>query len=97
MRQHKVSVPLRWQTFRHGAADVRGSRCVQYVRRELANVFFFHSLHTEVLDIWPQLQDIHDAYGLKYQWGGSHSNKKLLRSLGIDTRNIVRELLSVAE
>ncbi|KAG8560483.1 hypothetical protein GDO81_015002, partial [Engystomops pustulosus] len=45
-------------------------------------------LPTEVLDIWPELQDIHDAYGLKYQWGGSHSNKKLLRSLGIDTRNI---------
>ncbi|KAG9484506.1 hypothetical protein GDO78_010078 [Eleutherodactylus coqui] len=47
------------------------------------------SLHTEVLDIWTELQDIHDAYGLKYQWGGSHSNKKLLRSLGIDTRNIL--------
>ncbi|XP_071996496.1 aftiphilin isoform X2 [Engystomops pustulosus] len=46
-------------------------------------------LPTEVLDIWPELQDIHDAYGLKYQWGGSHSNKKLLRSLGIDTRNIL--------
>lgn len=47
------------------------------------------SLHTEVLDIWTELQDIHDAYGLKYQWGGSHSNKKLLCSLGIDTRNIL--------
>ncbi|XP_044148182.1 aftiphilin isoform X1 [Bufo gargarizans] len=47
------------------------------------------SLHTEVLDIWSELQDIHDAYGLKHQWGGSHSNKKLLRSLGIDTRNIL--------
>ncbi|XP_077138632.1 aftiphilin isoform X1 [Ranitomeya variabilis] len=47
------------------------------------------SLHTGVLDIWAELQDIHDAYGLKYQWGGSHSNKKLLRSLGIDTRNIL--------
>ncbi|KAM4772153.1 aftiphilin isoform 2-T2 [Rhinophrynus dorsalis] len=43
----------------------------------------------EVLDIWTELQDIHDAYGLKYQWGGSHSNKKLLCSLGIDTRNIL--------
>lgn len=43
----------------------------------------------EVLDIWPELQDIHDAYGLKHQWGGSHSNKKLLCSLGIDTRNIL--------
>uniref|UniRef100_A0A803JEY7 Aftiphilin n=1 Tax=Xenopus tropicalis TaxID=8364 RepID=A0A803JEY7_XENTR len=43
----------------------------------------------EVLDIWTELQKIHDAYGLKYQWGGSHSNKKLLSSLGIDTRNIL--------
>ncbi|XP_053140360.1 aftiphilin isoform X2 [Hemicordylus capensis] len=43
----------------------------------------------ELLDVWTELQDIHDAYGLKYQWGGSHSNKKLLCSLGIDTRNIL--------
>uniref|UniRef100_A0A5F9CDB4 Aftiphilin n=1 Tax=Oryctolagus cuniculus TaxID=9986 RepID=A0A5F9CDB4_RABIT len=42
----------------------------------------------ELLDVWTELQDIHDAYGLRYQWGGSHSNKKLLCSLGIDTRNI---------
>uniref|UniRef100_H3B5C2 Aftiphilin n=1 Tax=Latimeria chalumnae TaxID=7897 RepID=H3B5C2_LATCH len=46
--------------------------------------------HTgELLDLWMELQDIHDAYGLRYQWGGSHSNKKLLCSLGIDTRNIL--------
>ncbi|KAM8946922.1 aftiphilin isoform 2-T2 [Pelodytes ibericus] len=45
--------------------------------------------HREVLDLWPELQDIHDAYGLKHQWGGSYSNKKLLCSLGIDTRNIL--------
>ncbi|XP_032998626.1 aftiphilin isoform X1 [Lacerta agilis] len=43
----------------------------------------------ELLDVWTELQDIHDAYGLKYQWGGSLSNKKLLCSLGIDTRNIL--------
>uniref|UniRef100_A0A8D0H4N0 Aftiphilin n=1 Tax=Sphenodon punctatus TaxID=8508 RepID=A0A8D0H4N0_SPHPU len=43
----------------------------------------------ELLAVWTQLQDIHDAYGLRYQWGGSHSNKKLLCSLGIDTRNIL--------
>ncbi|XP_077171860.1 aftiphilin isoform X3 [Paroedura picta] len=43
----------------------------------------------ELLDVWAQLQGIHDAYGLRYQWGGSHSNKKLLWSLGIDTRNIL--------
>ncbi|XP_067421348.1 aftiphilin isoform X2 [Emydura macquarii macquarii] len=43
----------------------------------------------ELMEVWTELQDIHDAYGLKYQWGGSHSNKKLLCSLGIDTRNIL--------
>ncbi|MGH0171904.1 UNVERIFIED_CONTAM: hypothetical protein FKN15_064965 [Acipenser sinensis] len=43
----------------------------------------------ELLEVWTELQDIHDAYGLRYQWGGSHSNKKLLCSLGIDTRNIL--------
>lgn len=39
--------------------------------------------------VWLQLQDIHEALGLRYQWGGSHCNKVLLCSLGIDTRNIV--------
>ncbi|XP_058523864.1 aftiphilin isoform X1 [Ochotona princeps] len=43
----------------------------------------------ELLDVWTELQDIHDAHGLRYQWGGSHSNKQLLCSLGIDTRNIL--------
>uniref|UniRef100_A0A8C0URK2 Aftiphilin n=1 Tax=Cyanistes caeruleus TaxID=156563 RepID=A0A8C0URK2_CYACU len=43
----------------------------------------------ELMYVWAELQDIHDAYGLRYQWGGSHSNKKLLCSLGIDTRNIL--------
>ncbi|MBN3279002.1 AFTIN protein, partial [Polyodon spathula] len=45
--------------------------------------------HGELLEVWPELQDIQDAYGLRYQWGGSHSNKMLLCSLGIDTRNIL--------
>ncbi|XP_015218691.2 aftiphilin isoform X1 [Lepisosteus oculatus] len=45
--------------------------------------------HGELLYVWRELQDVHDAYGLRYQWGGSHSNKKLLCSLGIDTRNIL--------
>ncbi|XP_059410790.1 aftiphilin-like isoform X1 [Carassius carassius] len=40
-------------------------------------------------DVWQQLQDVHNAYGLRYQWGGSHTNKALLCSLGIDTRNIL--------
>ncbi|XP_056136808.1 aftiphilin a isoform X2 [Lampris incognitus] len=40
-------------------------------------------------DVWRQLQDIHEAFGLRHQWGGSHSNKTLLCSLGIDIRNIL--------
>ncbi|XP_041036538.1 aftiphilin-like [Carcharodon carcharias] len=43
----------------------------------------------ELLSVWTELQDVEDAHGLRYQWGGSHSNKKLLISLGIDTRNIL--------
>ncbi|XP_030052002.1 aftiphilin isoform X2 [Microcaecilia unicolor] len=43
----------------------------------------------ELFHVWTELQDIHDSHGLRYQWGGSHSNKKLLCSLGIDTRNIL--------
>ncbi|XP_023148089.2 aftiphilin a isoform X2 [Amphiprion ocellaris] len=39
--------------------------------------------------VWMQLQDIHEALGLRYQWGGSHCNKALLCCLGIDTRNIL--------
>ncbi|XP_035518836.1 aftiphilin [Morone saxatilis] len=37
---------------------------------------------------WPP-QDLHSAVGLKFQWGGSHTNRTLLRCLGMDTRNIV--------
>ncbi|XP_076016503.1 uncharacterized protein LOC143008570 isoform X2 [Genypterus blacodes] len=36
-----------------------------------------------------QLQDVHSAVGLKFQWGGSHTNRTLLRCLGVDTKNIV--------
>lgn len=39
--------------------------------------------------VWKRLQDIHEALGLRYQWGGSHCNKALLCCLGIDTRNIL--------
>ncbi|TRY86061.1 hypothetical protein DNTS_030163 [Danionella cerebrum] len=39
--------------------------------------------------VWQHLQDVHDAHGLRYQWGGSYTNKALLCSLGIDTRNIL--------
>lgn len=39
--------------------------------------------------MWTRLQDIHEAFGLRHQWGGSHCNKVLLSCLGIDTRNIV--------
>ncbi|XP_044229368.1 aftiphilin isoform X1 [Thunnus albacares] len=37
---------------------------------------------------WPY-QDVHSAIGLKFQWGGSHTNRTLLRCLGVDTRNVV--------
>ncbi|XP_036403062.1 aftiphilin [Megalops cyprinoides] len=46
-------------------------------------------VHRELQAVWRQLQDVDDAVGLRYQWGGSHSNKTLLCSLGIDTRNIL--------
>ncbi|XP_038834563.1 aftiphilin-like isoform X2 [Salvelinus namaycush] len=39
--------------------------------------------------LWRQLLDIHEAFGLRHQWGGSHSNKTLLCFLGIDIRNIL--------
>ncbi|XP_074532557.1 uncharacterized protein aftphb [Halichoeres trimaculatus] len=38
--------------------------------------------------MWPH-QDLHSAAGLQFQWGGSHSNRTLLRCLGVDIRNIV--------
>lgn len=34
-------------------------------------------------------QDLHSAVGLKFQWGGSHSSRTLLRCLGVDATNIV--------
>uniref|UniRef100_A0A4W5LL94 Aftiphilin clathrin-binding box domain-containing protein n=1 Tax=Hucho hucho TaxID=62062 RepID=A0A4W5LL94_9TELE len=37
---------------------------------------------------WRLPQDLHDAVGLGFQWGGSHSNGALLRCLGMDTRNV---------
>ncbi|XP_062375276.1 aftiphilin-like [Sardina pilchardus] len=47
------------------------------------------SPHREPQDMWWHLQEIHSAFGLKFLWGGSHSNKQLLRCLAMDTRNIV--------
>uniref|UniRef100_A0A8C4WUM6 Aftiphilin a n=1 Tax=Eptatretus burgeri TaxID=7764 RepID=A0A8C4WUM6_EPTBU len=38
--------------------------------------------------VWANLREPDEAFGLRYQWGGSHSNKHMLRALGIDTRNI---------
>ncbi|XP_061686719.1 aftiphilin a isoform X2 [Syngnathoides biaculeatus] len=43
----------------------------------------------DVSSVWSQLQDIHEAVGLRHQWGGSYCNKTLLGCLGIDTRNIL--------
>ncbi|KAL7383493.1 hypothetical protein ABVT39_011741 [Epinephelus coioides] len=37
---------------------------------------------------WPH-RDIHDAVGLQFQWGGSHTNRTLLGCLGVETKNIV--------
>ncbi|XP_030643308.1 aftiphilin [Chanos chanos] len=45
--------------------------------------------HWEPQEMWWHLQDIHSAFGLKFQWGGSHSNRALLNCLGVDTRNIL--------
>ncbi|KAM9819754.1 aftiphilin a isoform X2 [Syngnathus typhle] len=39
--------------------------------------------------VWPRLRDVHQAVGLRHQWGGSYCNKTLLACLGIDTRNIL--------
>ncbi|KAK1905120.1 Aftiphilin [Dissostichus eleginoides] len=39
--------------------------------------------------VWLPHQDLHDAVGLKFQWGGSYTNRTLLRCLGVETRNIV--------
>ncbi|XP_077380427.1 aftiphilin a isoform X2 [Festucalex cinctus] len=39
--------------------------------------------------VWSQLRDVHEAVGLRHQWGGSYCNKTLLACLGIDTRNIL--------
>uniref|UniRef100_UPI003AAC220A uncharacterized protein n=1 Tax=Centroberyx gerrardi TaxID=166262 RepID=UPI003AAC220A len=39
--------------------------------------------------MWWQHQDVHNAVGLQFQWGGSHTNRTLLGCLGVDTRNIV--------
>nr|XP_010785724.1 PREDICTED: aftiphilin-like [Notothenia coriiceps] len=39
--------------------------------------------------VWLPHQDLHEAVGLKFQWGGSYTNRTLLRCLGVETRNIV--------
>ncbi|XP_070833236.1 aftiphilin isoform X2 [Chaetodon trifascialis] len=37
---------------------------------------------------WPQ-RDLHSAVNLQFQWGGSHTNRTLLRCLDMDAKNIV--------
>ncbi|XP_059215509.1 aftiphilin-like [Centropristis striata] len=39
--------------------------------------------------LWLPHQDLHDAVGLQFQWGGSHTNRTLLRCLDVETKNIV--------
>ncbi|XP_038816752.1 aftiphilin-like [Salvelinus namaycush] len=48
-----------------------------------------HTTHWVPRGAWRQPQDLHDAVGLGFQWGGSHSNRALLRCLGMDTRNML--------
>ncbi|XP_072246712.1 uncharacterized protein aftphb [Leuresthes tenuis] len=47
-----------------------------------------HTLSIQQTMLWPH-QDIHSSVGLQFRWGGSHSNRALLRCLGVDARNIV--------
>lgn len=39
--------------------------------------------------VWLKLQDMERSHALSYQWSGSATNKGLLVSLGIDSRNIL--------
>uniref|UniRef100_A0A674B115 Aftiphilin a n=1 Tax=Salmo trutta TaxID=8032 RepID=A0A674B115_SALTR len=73
-----------WQESEPVAA--RPSSSHQIIRRDSQSVSFSVAVG-DVL--WRQLLDIHEAFGLRHQWGGSHSNKTLLCSLGIDIRNIL--------
>ncbi|XP_077995305.1 uncharacterized protein LOC144448857 isoform X2 [Glandiceps talaboti] len=41
------------------------------------------------MNIWNNLKDIDSTNALTYQWGGSANNKTMLKSLGIDSRNIL--------
>ncbi|KAM4591775.1 uncharacterized protein aftphb isoform 1-T3 [Odontesthes bonariensis] len=47
-----------------------------------------HALRIQQTMLWLH-QDIHSSFGLQFRWGGSHSNRTLLRCLGVDERNIV--------
>ncbi|KAM6915892.1 aftiphilin [Xenentodon cancila] len=46
------------------------------------------SLRIQQVMVWPHL-DLHNSVGLQFRWAGSHSNRTLLRCLGVDTENIV--------
>ncbi|XP_062319425.1 aftiphilin isoform X1 [Osmerus eperlanus] len=48
-----------------------------------------YAAHWVPRGVWRQPCEVHDAFGLKFQWGGSHSNRILLHCLGMDTRNIL--------
>ncbi|XP_070577024.1 aftiphilin-like isoform X2 [Ptychodera flava] len=41
------------------------------------------------LNVWNNLKDVDNTNALTYQWGGSCNDKTMLKSLGIDTRNIL--------
>ena len=74
-----------------GDADPPKQKCLHGNSMQLMSVLLVcvYVCRGVRVDVWSQLRDVHNAFGLKHQWGGSHSNKMLLCSLGIDTRNIV--------
>lgn len=46
-------------------------------------------LISETDKVWKSIKNVEETNALTYQWANSSSNKMLLNSLGIDSRNIV--------
>jgi len=44
---------------------------------------------TRPSEIWDNLEDIDNALALKFKWNKSMNHQKLLRSLDVDTQNVV--------
>lgn len=60
---------------------------IRYVN--MLNYCFVNPLLRIQKGMWWLQQDLHSADGLRFHWGGSHSNRSLLRCLGVDTGNTV--------